>query len=525
VAGALAFVAFDAPAQYAVPAPPLLGEPAAAPAPATTTANAPARTPPLQASLATDFEFTDNVNLAPSGQRQSDFVTQITPSLKVNEKGAHTSLQGTIAAPILLYARTGNENNAVQPNVNLTGTAELYPRLFYLDGSVQVSQQYFNPFGARPQDLASATNNRYTAQSYRVSPYLKGDASGGLHYELRDNNIWSNANSAPVSTDRSYTNEIVGNVTRDPRPFGWSFDYDRSDTRFKLQDPLLTETERAHASWRANGQLELSGDAGYEHNTFTLQSFSGVVYGVAAKWHPTDRTDVEASWEHRFFGASYHVTFDHRTPLSVWSLRASRDITTYPQQLATLEAGRDVGTLLNQLFTSQFTDPAQRQTFVDQLIRDRGLPAVLSSPLTLYSQQVTLQETAQGTVGLLGARNAVFLTAYRTRNEPIGDVSRSVADLLSNALNDNTQTGTNIIWTHKLTALYVLTTSADWARTVGNGDVVGSSNQVTFRSMVSAPLSLLTTVYAGARYQRLTSDIGGDYHESAFLVGISHIFR
>lgn len=527
VAGALAFVALDASAQYAVPAPPLLGEPAAAPAPATTTANAtaPARTPPLQASVTADFEFTDNVNLAPSGQRQSDFVTQITPSLRINEKGAHTSLQGTIGAPILLYARTGSENNAVRPEVNLNGTAELYPRLFYLDGSVQVSQQYFSPFGARPQDLASATNNRYTAQSYRVSPYLKGDASGGVHYELRDNNIWSNANSAPVATDRSYTNEIVGNVTRDPRPFGWSLDYDRSDTRFKLQDPLLTESERAHASWRANGQFELSADAGYEHNTFTLESFSGVVYGVAAKWHPTDRTNIEASWEHRFFGASYHVTFDHHTPLSVWSLRASRDITTYPQQLATLEAGRDVGTLLNQLFSSQFTDPAQRQVFVDQLIRDRGLPPVLSSALTLYTQQVTLQESVQGTLGLLGARNAVFLTAYRSRNEPVGNANLSVADLLSNTFTNNTQTGANVVWTHKLTALYVLTTSADFARTVGNGDVAGRSNQVILRSIVSAPLSLLTTVYAGARFQRLTSDIGGDYHESALLVGISHLFR
>jgi uncharacterized protein (PEP-CTERM system associated) len=153
------------------------------------------------------------------------------------------------------------------------------------------------------------------------------------------------------------------------------------------------------------------------------------------------------------------------------------------------------------------------------------VPPLLSRAVTLYSQQVTLQESVQGTVGLLGARNAVFLTAYRSRNEPIGDVSRSVADLLSNAINDNKQTGTNFIWTHKLTALYVLTTSADFARTVGNGDVPGKSNQVTFRSIVSAPLSLLTTVYAGARYQRLTSDIGGDFHESALLVGISHIFR
>ncbi len=412
----------------------------------------------------------------------------------------------------------------MRPEVGLNGTAELLPRLFFIDGSVQVSQQYFNPFGARPQDLATATSNRYTAQAYSVSPYFKGDASDGLHYGLRDNNTWASANSAPVTTDRSYTNEIVANVTRDPRPFGWSLDYDRSNTKFTMQDPLLTESERAHATWRADAQWELSADAGYEHNDYPLAVYSDTIYGVGAKWHPTDRTNVEAAWEHRFFGGSYHVTFDHHTPLSVWSLRAFRDITTYPQQLATLGAGQDVDTLLNQLFSSRFPDPAQRQTFVDQLIHDRGLPPVLSSALTLYSQQVTLQESVQGTVGLLGARNSVFVTAYRTRSEPITSADISTADLPSFFLN-NTQTGANIVWTYKLTPLYLLTTSGDWVRTVDNSDLGGSSYQFTFRSVVSAPLSPVTIVYAGVRYQHLTSNITFGYNETAVLVGINHIFR
>src|SRR5256885_8084943 len=35
--------------------------------------------------------------------------------------------------------------------------------------------------------------------------------------------------------------------------------------------------------------------------------------------------------EHRFFGPSYNVAVENRTPLSVWSLTASRTITTYPR--------------------------------------------------------------------------------------------------------------------------------------------------------------------------------------------------
>jgi hypothetical protein len=44
------------------------------------------------------------------------------------------------------------------------------------------------------------------------------------------------------------------------------------------------------------------------------------------------------------------------------------------------------------LFLPAIGDATQRQQFVDQLIRDRGLPATLSGPVNLYSNQTLLQE-------------------------------------------------------------------------------------------------------------------------------------
>jgi uncharacterized protein (PEP-CTERM system associated) len=474
--------------------------------------------------LDSELDFTDNADLAPSGARRSDFVLQLLPSLLIHEKSAHTSLAGNISVPILLYARTGGDNNDVRPQVSLVGNAELVERLFYVDASAQVSQQYFSPFGARPQGLINATSNRYTAQSYRVSPYLKGEGANDLHYELRDNNTWTNASGTSSVTSHAYTNEVVANLTRDPRPLGWALEYDRTDTQFGDQNTLRSQLERARALWKPDPQLELSASAGYENNDYSLFTSSGVIYGGGFKWRPSSRSNVDAEWEHRFFGSSYHVALNHRTPLSVWSLRASRDITTYPQQLANLAAGVDVDTLLDGLFASRVTDPTQRQSFVDQLIRDRGLPAVLSSPLTLFSEQVTLQQSLQATAGLLGARNAVFLTAYRTRSEPVtGQTPTAAIDLLA-LQNDNTQTGTNLVWTYKLTPLYSLSTSGDWARTVPNADTGLRSTQITFRVVLSAPLSPLTTVYTGARHQRLISDVQQGYRESAVFVGIRHAF-
>jgi hydroxylaminobenzene mutase len=77
--------------------------------------------------------FTNNVALAPwsSPDRKSDWITQLTPGLAVSERSAHTRFAGTVSVPLLLYART-SDNNDVLPEVNLTGNVELVPRLLAL---------------------------------------------------------------------------------------------------------------------------------------------------------------------------------------------------------------------------------------------------------------------------------------------------------------------------------------------------------------------------------------------------------
>src|SRR5215471_16276966 len=87
--------------------------------------------------------LTDNVNLAPSGSAESDLVTVITPGLRVNEKSARASLSGQIEVPILIYARTGSQNDTVLPQANLTGQVEALEKFLYIEGAASVQQTYF----------------------------------------------------------------------------------------------------------------------------------------------------------------------------------------------------------------------------------------------------------------------------------------------------------------------------------------------------------------------------------------------
>jgi len=474
-------------------------------------------------SIGLESTLTNNVNLSPN--RISDWVNQLTPGVRFNETSAHTQLNGAIAVPVLLYART-SENNRVVPEANIAGTLEAIDKFLFVDANASVSQQFQTPFGARSASLANATQNRYTAQSYSLSPYIKGNMPGSLSYQLRDTNTWSDANASSIGSGRSYVNEINGFVTRAPTPLGWTFEYDRSDLQFSDQQSQITEIGRLRGLDRIDPTVELSVSIGYEDNRFFLTEERGTTYGAGVRWRPSDRTTVRANWEHRFFGSAYDVAVDHSTRLTVWSLSASRNISSYPQQLATLPQGGNVDALLNALYATRIVDPIQRQTLVDQLIRDRGLPPVLPGAVPLLAQQNTLFETATATLGLLGARNSIFFNAFRSRSEPVEDLQGGTFALLGSDINiNNTQIGANAIWTHQLTASLTLATNIGWSRATDNTNAGAATRLYSLQTYLSTPLSAMTSVYGGARYQNSRSNQSESFHEAAVFVGLTHTFH
>ncbi len=478
----------------------------------------------FEPSVAILETFTNNVNLSPSATQQSDLVTQITPQLAISGKGPRARLDGVIAAPILVYVHTGAENNQVYPSVNLLGSVDAIEKFVYVEGAVNVTQQYFNPFGAHPHDLANATQNRYTSASYRVTPYIKGTTPGGLTYDLRDNNIWTNLSGAPIDTSNSYDNQVIGHVESPVTPTGWSVDYSRDDTRFTDQRPTVMELARASLLYQFDPQLRLNIGAGYENNDFPFAQYNGSIYGAGFHWNPTQRTDVVGNWEHRFFGSSYLFTFEHRTPLSAIKVQASRNTTSYPQQFLSLQATGNVPGLLDFLLQSRIPDPLERLNTINQILLDRGLPNVLTGPVNLYTQQTYLLENASVTYGVLGARNNIYLTGFYQRTEPISGAGSTLPGILTGG-NNNTQTGASIAWTHNLTAMMTLNATYTQTHTITHAPFDGTTNQGYFLMGVSAPISPKTIVSIGARYQRLRSDVSPEYNEVAAFAGLNYILK
>jgi uncharacterized protein (PEP-CTERM system associated) len=135
-------------------------------------------------------------------------------------------------------------------------------------------------------------------------------------------------------------------------------------------------------------------------------------------------------------------------------------------------------------------------------------------------------ENASASIGLLGARNSLFVTVFYLHQEPIAGSGTPLPPILAVAtLNNNTQQGASLVWTHNLTPSVSLNLTATALRTIANAPFTARTNQGNLSLIVTSPLSLRTTVFAGARYQLFRPDFQQGYNEAAIFAGLNYTFK
>jgi len=483
----------------------------------------------LTPSVSVRESYTNNANLAPSGQAQSSFVTSASAAVGVTGNGARAQLNGTAAVQGVLYAgdySVNNSSNSFFVQANLLGSVEAIEKFFFVEGAVSVSQQYLSPFAAQPAGNIGVTDNRYTSVGFRLSPYIKGVFAGGTTYLLRYDVIWSNVGNAQnlSGSTSSYAQRWTGRIDSPIRTFGWSIDAIANSTEFTNQQAVTNEIVRGYLKYRPDPQVLLYGIGGYEWNNYYVTQSSDIVYGVGGEWRPTERTDVRGNWQHRFFGAEYLAAVTHRNPYTAFNVNASQNISTYPQQLFAAPAGGDVAALVNAAFTTRIPDPVQRAEAVQSFLQSSGLPGTLQSPLNFYVQQVFLYEQQSATFTLLGVRNSTAFTLYNRKQEVISGGTGVALPAPFGALNNNTQRGASIAFSHRLTPVTDLTATATRYQTIATAPFSGTSTTNTFLLTATRKLSPRTDAFTGVTYSDFNSDVAPDYTAFTVFVGLGHRF-
>lgn len=421
--------------------------------------------------------YTDNVSYAPRDGANGDFVTSLTAALGINGEGKRVKLNGTVAATAQLYA-SETQNNAITPNVNLVGSVEAIERFLFIDATANVTTAFLSPFGPQPGSAVNATSNRYTSQTYSVSPYVKGEfGATGITYEVRYANTWTLGGTYGDSSTKppdTYLNTLSASLTSPASPLGWRLEYERNDydngldsQRLDNAGNYLTQVARAIFTRQFDGQLQVSVRGGYDMAEFPLTRSDGPVYGVGLEWNPTERTQMGGFWEHRFFGSSYEWRMRHRLPNSAIKASFTRGLASFPQNALAIPAGAGVAQFVDAAFTSRIPDPVARAQAVEQFLARSGLPSVLTSPVNIYSTQVQLQTAQDISFVVVGRRNSVTLSMFNVKTQAI----TGTGELLPPALQfstSNTQTGGGITFNHQLSSFTGMNAYATLYRTRSN---------------------------------------------------------
>ena len=471
-----------------------------------------------------------------AGQPSDGTTTTVSGSVSFDGEGARVKLRGTLSATGVFYGGQG-ASDSFAPGASVFGSVEAIEKFFFVEATANVTQTYASVFGPQPPTLGIPTANRYTSETYSVSPYIKGVLASQVNYLVRDDNIWSaaqNYGDSAIKPPATYANNFDAELSSATGgSAGWSATYNR-----QYYDPggasgsYILQLARAIASYRIDPQLDVSARVGYEKDSFPAESAignttEGSFYGAGLHWRPSERTDLNGWWEHHYYGSSYNWTLTHRLPNVALAANFSRGLSSFPQLALLIPAGVTVSQFLDAAFTTRIPDPVERARAVQQFLAQSGLPPTLASPLNVYATTVTLQTTASLSAVWVGALNSLDFTVFRSETESVVNQS-SLPEAFSLGVN-SIQTGAGVGYSHRLTGFtsFVAAASYSTAKPTGNEDVAGNvrTHNYSASASLNTQFTPKTTGAVGILYYIFeTANASGHQSTLSLYATISHTF-
>jgi uncharacterized protein (PEP-CTERM system associated) len=480
----------------------------------------------VQPSITVRETYTDNA-FPDSTEARSDFITQVTPAIRIEGRTPRLTANFNYAPTALFFARNGEANDVVN-NLSAYANLEAVERFFFVEGSGYIVQTYVSPFAPRPTDIVNSTQNRIENRTATFSPYVRHEGRD-LEYELRNRNTWTSSDQASLGNFR--TQQWTGHVARPVRRFGWALEFD--DTAVSHYDALVNRPEdkarlyRGRLYWQPDPAWRLSASAGSEENNYVLQEMQRTtIYGAAVAWRPSLRTTADLEYENRFFGPYRLARFTHRTRLTAWNLSYTRNFSTYQQEVLRLAPG-DTTALLDPIFAARFPDPDQRRAAVEQFQRASGTPEFLANSIAFYTQTVFLNEIVDASFAIIGARNSITFTAYAGETSQISADALGIlpdALLLASVIR---QRGFATYVDHKLTPLTTIGARAMRVYSDQVQPVSFPSKNDYLNVLLTYTASPRTTLFTGIAASRYDTDnplFRPNWDSNSVFAGLNHRF-
>ena len=363
--------------------------------------------PPAQAGdwtvtprLSIKETYSDNVNLAPSGDKDEDFVTTVNTGLSAAGEGGRVKLDLHYNLQKVVHHKVSGEDS-LNHQLRAAGTAELVKRIVFVDVTGSASQRNVDNRGRLATDNISVTDNTTDVFTYSVSPYFVhrfGNYADSLVRTTFDS--VDNGDAGGNSTSRSTSAQLSSGSVFSRMP--WSLSY--SKQRINNDEASSSEFGSAtgSVSYVLNRKFRVNYSLGKDFNEFdTSQSESdGFRWNAGFTWTPTPRTSLTAGYGSRFFGSNYNFNLSHRSRKTTWTASYSEDTSTTRQQ--ELERTEETFFLpgVNEEGELVFIGPFTREINIARL-----------------TQEVQVAKSFRGSVAVTGRRTTGSVSVFNFERE------------------------------------------------------------------------------------------------------------
>jgi len=370
--------------------------------------------------------YSDNIYLAPSGDKQDDFVTQVNPGISVDGQGKRVKARINYSLQNAMYA-SDSSLNVTNQHLNADGSAELVKNLFFMDARSSISQQIADARGRVGLDNLNI-GNQANVFTYGISPYLKlrmaSFAKAELHFS--DDHVENQSDSISDAETQDYNAQIKSGSR-----FGrmqWDANYQQRDLLRSTVGDSHYQSANADIHYNLLSSWNLLVHGGYEDNSLPniADPHNGSYWSAGLEWAPSSRFSASATTGDRNWDANLHLQPNMRTMLQVsyrerdvglvrgpsWNANLSHRTRHTTWSLTYSEESTTVQSL--QVSGQQFFNlvDANGNLIVDP---NTGQPVVLARNVFSLTDQDFIRKRGQLAVNLKTGKSDVVMSVFSER--------------------------------------------------------------------------------------------------------------
>ncbi|MDT7837674.1 TIGR03016 family PEP-CTERM system-associated outer membrane protein [Aquabacterium sp. OR-4] len=380
----------------------------------------------LQPNAAVSVTATDNVNGGPD-TKSADILTRLSAGVGYSSRSGLLVGRANYAISQLLYART-DERNALQHSLLANLSAEVLPSRGFVDLTASVAQSAKSAFGTQPTNDGRESDNITELASVGVAPRLSGLLFGQVAYSLSGAYRITDA-SGTTSGDTTLRSAALVLSPASAGRLSWNVGFNHQLTSYKAGRSTETDSVNVGAGWQVpEADLSLRASTGREVGDLASSSGrGGGTWSAGATWVPSPRTSVDATFGERPSGNTYQLGLSYRTPLTVWRVAASRNLSS-TLALSSLTLGTNYD-LYFALFAASEPDPVKRDVLVENYLRANGIPRDGLVRGSFLSSAQTLDERLELSSAWRHARSSVTVSLSRNLSRRVGGAVQATGDL------------------------------------------------------------------------------------------------